>query len=162
MRQSLSETTRRPAVAPGGVSHRNGAGAGLLLGALALSAALAGAAFVDQAGGRSLMDHAHDVYAGHGASPSAGVVYGLVYTVAALGVLLWLGTLAGARAGRRWAVWAAVVVTVVMAGLAVTLLAASEYGEQVYPPFWGILALLSPLVGALAVVPLAMRRARQD
>ena len=92
--------------------------------------------------------------------PGAGVVYGLGYSVAAIGVLLWLATLGGARSGRLWASWAAVVATFVTAGLAVTLLAASEYGEQVYPPFWGIVALLSPLAGALAVGSLVRRRAR--
>ncbi len=137
--------------------HQARGGVGLTFGALAAAAVLAVAALVDQAGPRTLMDHAHEVYAGHGTSPSAGLVYGLLYFVAALGVVLWLGAVAAARSGRRWAAWAAGVATVVMAGLAVTLLAASEYGEQVYPPFWGILALLSPLVGALAVVPLARR-----
>jgi hypothetical protein len=132
----------------------------LLLGALALSALLAIAALVDQTGSRTLMDHAHDVYASHGTSPSAGVVYGLVYSVAAVGVLLWWGTLVGARSGRRWAPWATVVATVVTAVLAVTLLAAGEYGEQVYPAFWGMVALLSPLAGALAAVPLVRRRTR--
>ncbi len=139
-------------------ARRPGADVGLLTGAVALSVALAVAAFVDQTGARTLMDHAHDVYDSHGTSPGAGVVYGLVYAVAGLGVLLWLVALLGARSGRRWASWATVTATVVMAGLAVTLLAASEYGEQVYPAFWGLVALLSPLAGALAVVPLVRRR----
>lgn len=157
MRQSLSESgssvvTRRPVGA-------GAAGAGFVLGALALSAALAVAALVDQTGPRTLMDHTQDVYAGHSAPPSAAVVYGLLYFVSALGVVLWLLTLVGARSGRRWAAWVAGVVTVVTAGLAVSLLVASEYGEAVFPPFWGLVALLSPLAGVGAVVPLR-RRAR--
>lgn len=159
MRQSLSETIDRDSEAGRPPSSRSGAAVGSLLAALGLSVALAAAALVDQLGARTLMDHASDVYASHGKEPGAGLMYGLVYTVAVVGVLLWLGALAAARSGRRGASWAAVGATVVVAALAVTLLAASEYGEQVYPPFWGVVTLLSALAGAAGAV-LLVRRSR--
>ncbi|HEX5086932.1 MAG TPA: hypothetical protein VFV89_03930 [Nocardioides sp.] len=159
MRQSLSERIDRDSVAPRRSSSRAGAAIGSLLGALGLSLALALAALVDQLGARTLMDHATDVYASHGKEPGAGLMYGLVYTVAVVGALLWLGVLAVAWSGRRAASWAAVGSTVVVGALAVTLLAASEYGEQVYPPFWGVVTMLSALAGAAGAV-LLVRRSR--
>ena len=42
---------------------------------------------------------------------------------------------------------------------ALLLLASTEYGAQIFPPLWGILALLPPAAGALAVVLLRRRRA---
>ena len=58
--------------------------------ATALSAALAVAAVVDQAGARRLQEHAEAAYAPHQVEPSAAVLYGSLYTVAGLGVVLWL------------------------------------------------------------------------
>jgi hypothetical protein len=144
-------------VARGRSSSRNGAAVGSLLAALGLSVALAVAALVDQLGARTLRDHTSDLYASHGKEPGAGLMYGLVYTVAVVGVLLWLGALA--VAGRRARSWGAAGAAVVMAALAATMLAASEYGEQVYPPFWGVVTLMSALAGAVGAA-LLVRRSR--
>jgi hypothetical protein len=43
------------------------------------------------------------------------------------------------------------------AALAVLLLTSTEYGAQVFPPLWGILALLPPAVGVSAVLLLGKK-----
>lgn len=123
----------------------------LLSAALLGSFALAAAALVDQLGTQALLDHAREAYAPHGVEVSAGVIYGLLYTVAALQALLWLLVLGSARAGGRRAAVYAVGVVVLGAAAAVTLFALREYGEQVYPPRWGLLALLPSVIGVAAV-----------
>jgi hypothetical protein len=119
--------------------------------AIALSAALAVAAIVDQAGGRSLADHVTAMYAPYGKQPDPGLLYGLVYAVAAVGALLWLLVVRAVRSHRRSAPVLAVVMTVITAALALLLLVASEYGSRIFPPLWGILAFLPAAAGALAV-----------
>jgi len=42
--------------------------------------------------------------------------------------------------------------------LALLLLVSTEYGAQIFPPLWGILAVLPPAAGILAVVLLFRRR----
>jgi hypothetical protein len=144
MRQSLSE--RPVASTPIAV-------------AILLSAALAMAALADQLAGRALMDHVNQMYAAHGKDVDAGLVYGLIYAVAAIDVLLWLLVLRSARAaGRRTVLLTAVAVTVA-SGLALVLLGSQEYGEPIFPPLWGVLAFLSPVAGALALVRLLRGRA---
>ncbi len=123
-----------------------------LAAALGLSALLAVVALVDQVGGRSLMDHADAMYAPHGKEPSAGLLYGSVYTVAGLGTVLWLLALRSVLVGGRWARPVVAVNVLVLALLAVVLLASREYGEQIWPARWGILALLPALAG-LAALP---------
>jgi hypothetical protein len=120
--------------------------------AIALSAALAVAAIVDQAGGRSLADHVTAMYAPYGQQPDPGLLYGLVYAVAAVGALLWLLVVRAVRSHRRSAPVLAVVMTAITAALALLLLVASEYGSRIFPPLWGILAFLPAAAGALAVV----------
>lgn len=127
--------------------------------ALVLSVVLAVAALVDQVAIHSLTDHADAMYAPHGKDPSAGLLYGLLYTVAAVGVLLFWLSLRAVRSGSRWATALIVGSAVVMAGLAAVLLASSEYGEQIYPPVWGVLALLPP-VAAVAGLLAPRRTAR--
>jgi hypothetical protein len=46
------------------------------------------------------------------------------------------------RSRRRSAPVLTVVATVITAGLALLLLGASEYGAQIFPPLWRILAIL--------------------
>jgi hypothetical protein len=130
--------------------------AGIVL-AMAGAVALAAAGLVDQLGPSALGDHAAARYAAHGMDVSAGLLYGLVYTVAALDALLWLLVLRSALAGRRRAAVYAGVVVLVGAGLAATLLGSQEYGETIFPRLWGALALLSPVAGVVALVQLGRR-----
>ncbi|WP_333766751.1 hypothetical protein [Streptomyces sp. IBSBF 2435] len=126
--------------------------------ALVLSVVLAVAAIVDQAGGRSLIEHADDVYASSGKEPSASVLYGLVYAVAVVDFLLWLLVLGVARSHRLLAAVLAVAVIAVSAGLAVLLLVSTEYDARIFPPLWGVLALLPAAAGVLAATLLLRGR----
>ncbi|MEE6286307.1 hypothetical protein V2J52_01415 [Georgenia sp. MJ173] len=161
MRQSLSETAsiRRPA-GPTPGSSRGATGA--VVSAIALTVVLLGAAIIDHAGARSLLDHAAAAYASYGTSPDPALLYGIVYTVSVVGLLLWLPVLRAARRGRRWAPIAAGTATVVTGMLALTLLFITEYGAPIFPPLWGALALLPALAGAVAVVLLVRRPARRE
>ena len=128
--------------------------------AVALSAVLVVVAIIDQTGGRSLADHVTTMYAPYGKRPDPNLLYGLVYTVAAVGALLWLPVIRAVRS-RRWsAPVLAIAVTMITAALAVLLFAATEYGTQIFPPLWGILAVLPPAAGILAVVLLRRRQGR--
>jgi hypothetical protein len=146
MRQSLSDP-RRVSAEP---STRSAAGA--VMSAVVLSAVLLVAAIIDQIGGHSLSDHATALYAPYGQRPDPNLVYGLVYTVAAAGVVLWLLVLRAARSRRRSAPVLAVVVIAITAALAMLLLFSTEYGGRIFPPLWGILASLPPAAGIVAVV----------
>ncbi len=126
--------------------------------ALIAAVVLALAGLIDQLGGQALMDHATAVYAPRGKDASAGLMYGVLYTVAGVQAVLWLVVLRSARAGSRWAAPQAGVVVLVGSCTAAVLLVSQEYGEQVFPPMWGILALLSPVVGLAALVQLRRRR----
>jgi hypothetical protein len=119
--------------------------------AVALSAVLAAAAGIDQAGSSSLADHAATVYAPHGEHADSGLLYGLVYLVAAIGVALWFAVLRTARAGKRWSAVLAGLVVAINVTLALTLLASTEYDARIFPPIWGALAAL-PCVPGLAAV----------
>jgi hypothetical protein len=123
-----------------------------------LSAVLAAAAVVDQTGGQSLTDHAAAVYAPYGEQPSSSLLYGLVYTVAAVGALLWMLVLRAVRSRRRSAPILAAVVVTITAALAVLLLVSTEYGARIFPPLWGILALLPPATGVATTALLLRRR----
>jgi len=125
---------------------------------VALSAVLLVAAVVDQAGGQSLVDHAAAVYAPYGKEADPNLLYGLVYTVAVVDVLLSLLVFRAARAHRRSAPVLAVTTVVITAALAVLLLATTEYGAQISPPVWGILALLPPAAGVVTSALLLRRR----
>lgn len=127
--------------------------------AVVLSAVLAVVAIIDQAGGRSLADHVTAMYAPYGKQPDPDLLYGLVYAVAAVGALLWLAVIRAVRARRRSASVLAVVVTVITAALALLLFGVSEYGTQIFPPLWGILAILPAVAGVSAVVLLRRRPA---
>lgn len=152
MRQPLSKV---PTDQPAG--RRIPAAGVAVLAAIALSAVLAAVAIADQVAVHSLSDHASAMYAPYGKDPSPGLLYGLIYTVAGLGALLWLTVLRSTRARRRLVpVATTVVVTAITASLALTLLVITEYGSQIFPPLWAILAALPPAVGIVAAV--RMRR----
>jgi hypothetical protein len=105
--------------------------------AVALSAVLVVVAIIDQTGGRSLADHVTAMYAPYGKRPDPNLLYGLVYTVGAIGALLWLPVIRSVRSRRRSAPVLAIVVTTITAALAVLLFVATEYGAQIFPPLWG-------------------------
>ena len=153
MRESLSLSSSPEAT----TRSRRGA-ARAALSSVVLSAVLLAAAVVDQTGGHSLGDHATAVYTPYGKDADPNLLYGLVYTVAVLGALLWLLVFRAARSRRRSAPVLTLVVVAVTAALGVLLLASTEYGAQIFPPVWGILALLPPAVGVAASVLLFRRR----
>ena len=152
MRQSLSETRGISYRPPEPATRNWPAAARAVLLAIVLSAVLAVVAIIDQTGGRSLADHVASVYAPYGKRPDPSLLYGLVYAVAAIGALLWLLVLRVVRSRGRSAPILAVVVTTVTAALALLLLVSSEYGAQIFPPLWGVLAVLPAAAGILAAV----------
>jgi hypothetical protein len=91
------------------------------------------------------------VYAPHGEHADSGLLYGLVYFVAAVDAAMWWLVLRAVRARKRWAPLLAGLAIVVAATLALTLLTATEYGARIFPPLWGSLAFLSCLPGIAAV-----------
>lgn len=153
MRESLSLSSRPVTPTRG----RRGA-PGAAMSSVVLSAVLLVAAVVDQAGGQSLVDHAAAVYAPYGKEADPNLLYGLVYTVAVVDVLLSLLVFRAARAHRRSAPILAVTTVVVTAALAVLLLATTEYGAQIFPPVWGVLALLPAAAGVVTSALLLRRR----
>ena len=153
MRESLSLSS--PPVAP--TRGRRGA-AGAAMSSVLFSAVLLVAAVVDQAGGQSLVDHAAAVYAPYGKEADPNLLYGLVYTVAVVDALLSLLVFRAAWAHRRSAPILAVTTVVVTAALAVLLLATTEYGAQIFPPVWGVLALLPAAAGIVTSALLLRRR----
>ena len=111
-----------------------------------MSAVLAVVAVIDQVGARSLAGHVEALYEPYGKSVDPNLLYGLLYAVAGIGILLWLLVIR-----RRAAPVVTVVVIVVTGALGVLLLVSTEYGGQIFPPLWGILAVLPPLAGIVAV-----------
>jgi len=139
------------------IRARRGA-AGAAMSSVLFSAVLLVAAVVDQAGGQSLVDHAAAVYAPYGKEADPNLLYGLVYTVAVVDALLSLLVFRAAWAHRRSAPILAVTTVVVTAALAVLLLATTEYGAQIFPPVWGVLALLPAAAGVVTSALLLRRR----
>ena len=126
--------------------------------AVLLSAALLVGAIVDQTGGHRLSNHAAAMYAPYGKQPDPTLLYGLLYAVAAIEAVLWLVVLRAVRSRRRWAPAMAIVSVVISAALALILLATTEYGEQIFPPLWGVLAGLPAAAGIFATALLLRRR----
>ena len=127
--------------------------AGAVTCALVLSLGLAGVAIGDQLGPQTLADHASTLYAPDGERPEPRLLYGLVYTVAGSGALLWLAMRRVVRSRSR--VVASVLVggvTAATAALALLLLVATEYGDRVFPAMWGLLATLPTAAGVVAVL----------
>jgi hypothetical protein len=128
--------------------------------ALVLSAVLAIAALVDQVGTRGLAEHAVARYASYGIHPDPTVLYGAVYAVAVVDAVLWLLVLRAVRSGRRSALVLAGVVTTTTAAVAALVVDATEYGQPIFPPLWGVLAALPPAAGVAAVALLLRRPSR--
>src|SRR6266702_1591173 len=74
-------------------------------------------------------DHAAAMYAPYGKRPDPSLLYGLVYTVAAVGALLWLLVLRAVQSRGRSAPILAVVVTTVTGALALLCLAPELIAE---------------------------------
>ncbi|MEV0644158.1 hypothetical protein AB0I28_02730 [Phytomonospora sp. NPDC050363] len=151
MRESLSELAR-----PVSTARPRRPAVYATWAAVALSTALAIAAAIDQAGTEALAEHARAVYEPYGKDPNPGMLYGLLFTVAAVDLALWLAVLPAARS-RTWAPVLAITAFLITAGLALTLLVTAEYGETIFPPLWGALAAL-PAVAGVAAVALFLRR----
>jgi hypothetical protein len=158
MRQSLSENPSTYTRPPEGAIRNWRAASRAALLAIVLSAVLVVVAIIDQAGGRSLAEHAAAMYAPYGKRPDPSLLYGLVYTVAAIGVLLWLLVLRVVQSRGRSAPILTVAVTTVTAALALLLLVSREYGAAIFPPLWGVLAILPAAAGILAAVLLRSGR----
>ena len=158
MRQSLSENRTTYSYSPEPTTRNWRAASRAVLLAIVLSAVLVVVAIIDQAGGRSLAEHAAAIYAPYGKRPDPSLLYGLVYTVAAMGVLLWLLVLRVVQSRGRSAPILTVAVTTVTAALALLLLVSREYGAAIFPPLWGVLAILPVAAGILAAVLLRSGR----
>jgi len=125
--------------------------------AAGLSIVVLAATFIDQTGTRGLAEHGRQLYAPHGEQPNPNLLYGLVYLVAVVGLLLWLPLLRAVQSRRGWAPLLATVASVVTGVLAVLLLVATEYGERIFPATWGLLALLPTVAGIVGTVLLLGR-----
>jgi heme/copper-type cytochrome/quinol oxidase subunit 4 len=157
MRQSLSNSVEARPRPPATTRDRRGA-ARAATAAAVLSAVLPLAALVDQVGMRSLADHAAALDAPSGTRPDPGLLYGLVYSVAVVEVSLWLLATRAVRSRRPSATVLAVAATTITVSLAVLLLVSREYGVQVFPPLWGVLAVLPAAAGSIAAALLLRPR----
>jgi len=125
--------------------------------AAALSFVLAAVAVVDQSGGRSLEAYSVSMYESHGAHVESAVIYGVVYAVAGLLIVLWLLSLLASWASRRWSLGVVILVTVLNASIVLAMLFVTEYGERVLPARWGAMAALPAAAGIVAIALLARR-----
>lgn len=128
-----------------------------------LTAVLPLAALIDQRGSRSLESYSVSMYETYDVHPDPGLIYGLLYAVAAVAAVVWLLALLVAWSGRRWTATAVITATVLTALQATTLLSVSEYGQRIFPAQWGLLAAIPPLAGiAAAALALGRRRSPRD
>ncbi len=128
-----------------------------------LAAVLAIVALADQLGPGNLGEHADAIYASDGVDASPAVLYGLLYAVSAIAVILWLCVVRTTRARSRWMTPLMSGTTVaVNVSLALTLLFVSEYDARIYPSLWGLLALLPAVSGSFALIRSAGGRTSLD
>jgi len=140
------ETSVHP---PGGARFQTSALAATLT--LLMAVVLPIAALIDQLGTRTLDDYSNSMYAAHGISASPGEIYVLLYVAAGFGIAFWLIALTSVWTRRKWArasVIAAIVVSALIAG---TLFMATEYGQHIFPPIWGVFASLAPIAGIVSL-----------
>lgn len=151
MSSSSAPSKSRRTTTPTTSDHRVTRAAALV--AALLGGVLAVVALADQQGPQRLMEHAEPIYAAEGVDVGPGVLYGLLYTTSAVAVVVWLGVAGVVRSRARWmapvAVCAALAVDAV---LALALLLVREYDARIFPPVWGLLALLPVLPGLVALV----------
>ncbi|MDR2997889.1 MAG: hypothetical protein LBU78_07200 [Microbacterium sp.] len=106
-----------------------------------------------------MFSYTANVYASHQVSVNPGLVYAIIYTVAITLAVVWFLTAVLVRSPRPWTsvlIGFALAVTGVLGDL---LLTSAEYGERVFSPAWGVLALLPAVFGAIALV-VHLRRLR--
>ena len=133
--------------------NRNGAvtamGIGLVLTVIALIALI-----LDQMNGHTLAQHVEALYAPHNLDPDPNVLFGYLYVVGVIGILLWLAAIRGVLQHKRGAKVIATIVFIV--GISVGLFNAfvSEYGMQIFPTLWGALGLMPSVAGLVAVIGL--------
>lgn len=157
MRQSLSATSDEASVRTGR-GHRLAA---VLIGAAVATSAIGLATtVVDQTGSQGLYGFTDAAYAHHGVTPDPALVYGILYVVAITITLIWALMLVLLKARGRWPSALSAVATLVTCTVAILLLTASEYGEQVFSPVWGALALIPTILGIAATIQL-VRDARR-
>lgn len=131
--------------------NRNGAvtamGVGLLLTVIALIALV-----IDQATGHTLAGHVEALYAPYDLDPDPNVLFGYLYVVGTIRILLWLATIWGVKQGKRGVKIGAALVFV--AGISIALFNAfvSEYGVEIFPTLWSVLGLLPSVAGLMAVI----------
>lgn len=157
MRQSLSEqsdaTPRRR-----GQGHR--LAAVLIWAAVGASVVTLAIIVIDQTGARGLYEFTEAAYASHGVTPDVTLVYGILYGVAITIALVWVLMLVALKARGWWPSALSVAATLVTGTVAIVLLTASEYGEQVFSPVWGALAVIPTVLGVAATIGL-VRDARR-
>ena len=132
-------------------------GIGLLLTVIALIALIA--LILDQMNGYTLARHVEALYAPHDLDPDPNVLFGYLYAVGAIGILLWLATIWGIIQRKRGARVVATIVFVLGTSVALFNVFVSEYGMQIFPTVWGILGLV-PSVAALVAVIVLWRQGR--
>lgn len=157
MRQSLSEQSTE-APPRRGQSHR--LAAVLIWVAVGASVVAFATIVIDQTGARSLYEFSDAAYASHGVTPDATLVYGILYGLFLTITLIWALMLVALKARGWWPSALSAAATLVTGTVAIILLTASEYGEQVFSPVWGVLTLIPTILGIAATIGL-VRDARR-
>lgn len=124
-------------------------GIGLLLTVIALIALI-----IDQVNGDTLARHVEALYAPHDLDPDPNVLFGYLYVVGVIGILLWLATIWGIIQRKRGARVVATIVFVLGTSVALFNVFVSEYGMQIFPTLWGVVGLLPSVAGLVAVIVL--------
>ena len=141
------ETSVHP---PAGARFQRSALAAMLL-TLLMAVVLPIAALIDQLCTRTLDDYSNTMYAAHGVSASSGEIYVLLYIAAGFSIASWLIALTSVGTRRKWARASVIVAIVVSALIAGTLFMATEYGQHIFPPIWGVFASLAPIAGIVSL-----------
>ena len=128
--------------------------------ALAASALMIAVTVIDQVGAQSLYEFTDRAYAAHDVVPEQSLVYGILYAVNITIALIWAAMLLISKLRGWWAALLSAAATLVTGSIAIALLTVSEYGERVFSPAWGLMAIVPTVLGVAATVLLA-RRARR-
>ena len=112
------------------------------------------ALIIDQLNGQTLVRHVQVLYAPHDLNPDPNILFGYLYVVGVIGILLWLATIWGIIQRKRGARVVATIVFVLGSSVALFNVFVSEYGMQIFPTLWGVLGLLPSVAGLVAVIVL--------
>ena len=157
MRQSLSTGLGET---PSRATRGHRFAAVLTWGALAGAVLMLAVIVIDQTGTQGLYGFTEATYASSEVSPEPAVIYGVLYTMAITITLAWSLMLVALRARGWWPSILSAAAALVTGVLAVVLLTATEYDENVFAPAWGLIALIPTVLGIAATVQLA-RSARR-